>query len=477
MRAPRLHRHGRANQHGAALMIMIVIMVAGVASVLVGALSISALQSARQEKTSAALAQAKDALIGFSVKVLVSSSDIACAATSNCPRPGDLPCPDTDNDGDAESSCGSADGSTGQAARLGRLPWKTLGLPDLRDGSGERLWYAVSNRFKNNTRSTCNNSELVTGCLNSDTPGTITVSAADGSILHNGAGTGGAVAVIIAPGAALIRQGSSLMQDRSSAGINTASNYLDIATVGGVTEDNANFVDGSAANGFIHGPVLDSAGKTILNDHLLAVTADHIIPLLEKRVAAEIKSCLTEYAAIPQNRGPSPNDGYYPWATSRTVSAGSVVYNDADRLEFGRVPDFPFEETCENTGGSSCGSTQSGGMKNGWGTACTLNNSNWWVNWKEQVFYSLAHSLRPHNMGHNHVCPGSTCLTVNPPSATNDKSFVVIVAGKKLGTQSRTSTAQKNDPGNYLEGTNLSGTSPFQQSPVSATFNDVTVFK
>ena len=36
----------------------------------------------------------------------------------------------------------------GQAERLGRLPWKTLGLPDLRDGHGERLWYAVSTRYK-----------------------------------------------------------------------------------------------------------------------------------------------------------------------------------------------------------------------------------------------------------------------------------------------------------------------------------------
>lgn len=462
-------------------MIMIVILVAGAAAVLVGALSTSALRNARQERTSAALVQARDALIGFSVKVLVSSSDIACAGTSNCPRPGDLPCPDMDNDGDAESSCGSADGSTGQSSRLGRLPWKTLGLPDLRDGSGERLWYAVSNRFKNNTRSTCNNSELVTGCLNSDTPGTITISAADGSILHNGGGSSGAAAVIIAPGEVLLRQGGGSMQDRSSTGINTANNYLDIATVGGNTEDNANFVDGSATNGFIQGPVLDSAGKAILNDHLLVVTADHIIPLLEKRVAAEVRNCLAKYAAIPQNRGSSPNDGYYPWAASRTISAGSVVYNDADRLEFGHVPDLPFEKTCEDTGGSSCISTQSGGMKNGWDATCTLNNSNWWVNWKEQVFYSFAHSLRPHLHGgvllNSHVCPGSTCLTVNPPSATNDKSFAVIVAGKKLGTQSRFSTSDKNTPGNYLEGANLSGTSPFQQSPVSATFNDVTVFK
>ena len=30
----------------------------------------------------------------------------------------------------------------------GRLPWKTLGLPDLRDGHGERLWYAVSTQLQ-----------------------------------------------------------------------------------------------------------------------------------------------------------------------------------------------------------------------------------------------------------------------------------------------------------------------------------------
>jgi hypothetical protein len=45
-------------------------------------------------------------------------------------------------------TCGSLAGDSGQAQRLGRLPWKTLGLPDLRDGHGERLWYAVSTKYK-----------------------------------------------------------------------------------------------------------------------------------------------------------------------------------------------------------------------------------------------------------------------------------------------------------------------------------------
>jgi type II secretory pathway pseudopilin PulG len=477
MRASPLPRHAKTTQHGAALMIMIVIMVVGVASILVGVLSFSALKNARQERSSAALVQAKDALIGYAVKVLVSSSDIACASSSNCPRPGDLPCPDTDNDGDAESSCGSADGSSGQNLRLGRLPWKTLGLPDLRDGSGERLWYAVSNNFKNNTRTTCNNSSLI-GCLNSDTAGNITVYDSAGNIMNTANTSTGAVAVIIAPGEALQRQGSSSMQDRSSGGINTASNYLDIATVGGTTEDNANFVDGSATNGFMQGPVLDSTGRTLANDQLLVISESQIIPLLERRVAAEVKSCLIEYAALPQNRGPSPNQGYYPWATAVTFSGGQYVYNDTDRLEFGHIPDSLFFRTCTDTGGTSCNTTsQGGGMNNNWGTVCTLNNSNWWVNWKELVFYGLAHSLRPHNLTHDHVCPGDACLTVNPPSSANDKSFVVIVAGKKLGAQARSSVAEKNSLSNYLEGANPDGNPPFEQSPVSTTFNDIVVFK
>ena len=48
----------------------------------------------------------------------------------------------------AEATCGSLAGNVGQDQRLGRLPWKTLGLPDLRDGYAERLWYAVSTRYK-----------------------------------------------------------------------------------------------------------------------------------------------------------------------------------------------------------------------------------------------------------------------------------------------------------------------------------------
>src|SRR5512142_1165139 len=96
------------------------------------------ISAARDRATERALAQAREALVAY-------AADRPITAIVG---PGYLPCPDLDGDGWAESTCGSLDGASGQADRLGRLPWKTLGLPELRDGDGERLWYAVSSKHK-----------------------------------------------------------------------------------------------------------------------------------------------------------------------------------------------------------------------------------------------------------------------------------------------------------------------------------------
>lgn len=474
------HQPTRQSQHGAAFIVMLVILVVGIAAMLVDAFGNASLQIERDKTTSSALAHAKEALIGYaSSGNLFSSSD----------RPGDLPCPDIDNDGSQDTPCGNASGSSGQALRLGRLPWKTLGLPDLRDGNGERLWYAVSNSFKQQTKTTCTNSDQ-SGCLNSDTTGTITVYGTDGNAINTAGTNSGAVVVIFSPGAALRRQ-DSVVQNRgctvgtdcdvnekctSTPATNTPKcdpiNYLDIATVNANTRDNRRFTDGLTTDGFIQGRILDSEGRTILNDQLLVITKQQIIPLLEKRVAAEVRNCLTEYAAMPDNQGPPPNQGYFPWATARTVGA-TVAYNDSDRLEFGHIPDQPFSRTCNDTGGATCGTT--GGMHDTWGASCTLTNSNWWVNWKEMVFYGFAHSFRPHNLTHDHACSNSTCLVVNPPSTAVDKSFVVIVAGEKLPGlgQVRANNTDKANFSNYLENT----ATPFAQSAVSSTFNDTVVYE
>lgn len=444
------HCFSETTQRGAALIIMLVIMVIGFTALLVNSFSFAALNNQRQTKTSAALAQAKEALIGYAASVKF---------TGGAERPGDLPCPDTNNDGIAETSCGNASGSTGQSLRLGRLPWKTLGLPDLRDGSGERLWYAVSNNFKKNSR---------TAVLNSDTLGTITVRGAAGAILNDGTNPdlynpGGAAAVVIAPGETLQRQGAASPQSRDTAGSNTPANYLDT----GYNEDNAAFSDGTS-DGFIEGYINDSNGNLIVNDRFIAITYQDLMPLLEKRVLREAYACLANYA------GDLQNSGRYPWASLMSQSA-SGNYSDVAGQRFGRIPN-----SFDNTLASS-----NSAMKNGWPADCNLNLGSWWNNWRELVLYAFADAYKPVNPLTLPSC--GNCLMVNPPSVSGDKQFVVLMAGRRLASvnvgQPRSTVATKSLPANYWEGDNdPSAALPAQadgytQQPGSSTFNDRILFK
>ncbi|HLP97731.1 MAG TPA: hypothetical protein VK149_04735 [Sideroxyarcus sp.] len=444
---------------------MLVILVLGVTTIFVSSLNSSELQNAQDRVTAEALAQAKEALIGYAIKVQISNSS---GCLPNCPRPGDLPCPDTNNDGVQESSCGNASGSTGQSSRIGRLPWKTLGLPDLRDGSGERLWYAVSNNFKSSFRNTT---------LNSDTPGTISIFASEGTQLNNGASTSGVAAVIIAPGAPIRRQDTGNMQDRSAAGENTPTNYLDYATVAGVAHDNAGFIDSSATDGLIQGriKVYDPATKSdyvILNDQLLTVTVDNIMPGVQKRVAAEVKNCLVHYALNNNNR--------YPWATP--LSDTGSTYNDNSDEFFGRISD-----DLSNTENDS-----NYVMNNQWSNNCNTHNNNtpagWWRNWKELVFYGVARSYRPRDSSPSSF--PSVCATVGRCLNVNDTStparFVVIVAGKTLSSPDQTNRSlNKSNAFYYLEGGNENAdptpvstfSNTFVLSPTSDTFNDILVYQ
>jgi hypothetical protein len=447
----------------------------------------------RDKITIAALAQAKVALIGYAVGV----SNLAGGG-----RPGDLPCPDTNDSGSTGTSCGNATGTTGQTLRIGRLPWKSLGLPDLRDGDGERLWYAVSNNFKYNNRTACT-APGDAGCLNSDARGTITVRDSSGSVVNDGNNPdpftpSGVVAVIFAPGAILQRQGAASPQDRSctggtctAAGICSSglpakcdpTNYLDVLS--GV-EDNADFIDGSNANGFINGVIRDANGNAIVNDRLMVITYQDIMPALQRRVAQEVMNCLASYATVSQN------NGRFPWA----VPTGNwPSFADQTNTLFGRVPDNPLNTTAGT--GSMCPSN-SNCMSSNWPASCGITQGSWWTNWKESVFYGLASNYAPASptstwtwgggWSYGQVpagggCGGTACLLVNPPSAAVDKRVVVVVAGKRLspvnGGQPRTFAANKSDPANYLEGTNVNTATSYtyEVQPISVSFNDFLLYQ
>ena len=108
----------------------------------------------------------------------VARQALIAAAADNRNRPGGLPCPDRDGDGEAELTCDRPE------HRLGLLPWQTLKIGDLRDASGERLWYALAFRYRNDPDA----------IINSATVGDLTVPSRALSDL---------AAVVIAPGAAV----------------------------------------------------------------------------------------------------------------------------------------------------------------------------------------------------------------------------------------------------------------------------------
>lgn len=377
----------------------------------------------QDKRTAIALAEAKMALLGYAASVSLADAG----------RPGDLPCPDTDNDGIANTPC------AGNA--IGRLPWKSLGIIDLRDANRERLWYAVSEGFKNSPR---------IGLLNSDSLGSITVRDNAGNLVNDGSLTTGAVAIVIAPGAPLVRQ-DGVVQIRDLPNENTPSNYLDVV----LGEDNQNF-DNGGLNGFIHGPVRDANRNIILNDKLLMLSREDLLRVMEKRVASEALRCLEAYAAVPAN------GGKYPWPAKLDIAA--LSFQDVSGQLLGRLPDTPFTQT----------KADNAAMKDSWQGACEIiSNAGWWPNWKEMVFYGLADEFKP--TGDAAGC--GTCLTVNPPSANADKRVSILVAGKMMVGKSRASTEDKGVLANYLEAPNNLGGALFAQQPVSPVFNDVVVYK
>jgi len=231
--------------------------------------------SARQlsmQKTIAALAVAKQALLAYAQQPLGLTQ-----CELNCPRPGDLPCPDRNNDGIAETSCSNT-------ARLGRLPWKTLGMGDVRDGSGERLWYAVSERYKNNPR---------LRPLNLDTAGTWSVASSQGVVWDATQGNG-VVAVVIAPMQPLRRE-DGWEQQRQEATTEVAKHYLD---VNGVIDHAA--PQEATLRGFVMAPT-----SIYFNDVVWPITTSQMHQVMQKQVLTEIKRSL-RCMALPCNSYPLP---------------------------------------------------------------------------------------------------------------------------------------------------------------------------
>jgi hypothetical protein len=254
---------------GQALLVLIMMMsIAAVLLVYGSTTEVSRIVSANA-RTRLALEEAREALIG--------------RALADANRPGSLPCPDNDDDGSADLFTGSACPSY-----LGRLPWRTLGIGDLRDAAGERLWYALSPGFRDHP---------FAPALNSDTRGTLEVYSNNKLRLVTSQG----VAVVFAPGTALPgqRRDASLTFCASTAKnvqrARCATNYLD--TAAGVN------------NAAAAGPYISAPAGEHYNDRLAIVITADLMPLVERRAALETRNALLAYRSTSAC-------ACYPWPDS-----------------------------------------------------------------------------------------------------------------------------------------------------------------
>lgn len=450
-------------QRGAALLVMLLILVVGAAAVLLNALNSAAVRLARQAQTQAALAFAKDALVG--------------RALSNANMPASLPCPDlvTNIAGNNVPNDGVADLLSGNncPSFIGHFPWRTLGLGDVRDGAGERLWYVLSPSMRDDESARS---------LNSDTIGQLS--------LQDGTPQTGLVALIFAANAPLDGQ------VRIAANENNVVHYL----------------EGENANGdWIFSQQTTSPQ---FNDEAIGVTATALFRIVEQRVLREIRFCLDDYAAA--------SGGKYPWASPLTDTAH---YFGSWNTYFGRIPAQPnvlvgavdaktasfvdalvaAQIALNNYDANNSGTTRSAlslaaaqlktaaqqaidpvnpaaqtaalqaadfatslskkaadagaaviqlqlnqtqtqinlvrgelvtaglidaSMALGWTRRCTAFSEGYWESWKNLLFYQVAKGFQPNGAG---AC-GTGCLTIN---GNGQYRAVVINASKVLAGQSR----------------------------------------
>lgn len=469
----------------------------------------------RERRSMDALRQAKAALIAYAA-----SERWQLYKSQVINQPGALPCPTILND-DGSADCVGA-GISSTSSLIGRLPWQALGTDDLRDASGERLWYALSRNFRKQSGTTV---------INSDTLGQLTVTGT--------APASQIVAIVFAPGTAI--QGQNRPASTTDPAHNNPVNYLE----GFNLSDPVNYIF-----------TTNALPSDTFNDRLIVITQADLMSAVEPVVAARIQRDIKPYldtylatwhrypfaALFPLPGNPTDYQGVSgqesgllpltadptfvawqsPLATVVSASpAGSITNQDCTTssttqidctVTYSGAPTLSFSLVASKVGmaivrahavgdltvtsggvplAPSAFSTANALLPNGDGTVFLAlampasaspvriqiprppyneltvtvppsgSNAYWFVSnqWYKQAFYAVAPDLMPGGGGNCGTTP--PCLTVNNLSAPNNNiQAIVILAGRYLNSSARPSPAGIAD---YLEGANLTGftTTPY----------------
>ena len=454
----------RRPQKGAALLIIMLGLIAATATVLLLNLSRDDLRTRQLNQTQAMLATARAALIDYAVL----NPDL------NPTEPHSLPCPDIDGsggfqDGEAHTTaCGSAG-----VSMLGRLPWRSLGIPALKDATSACLWYVVSGSWKNAGVDTA-------AMVNLDSNGQLQLFDVESASIREGVSADERpVAMVIAPMQPLPGQ----IRPGSASGIDcvpgaTAADYLDTDTSSGLSNSSL-----GGSSDAIDVLAVVAGSRDDHNDRIVTISRADI----ERRVTGRgdflgsmrslglaAATCISNYGA---NNPLGVDDKRLPWPSTVTLAdyRSNSAYDDSDSGIFsGRLADI-VDNSNAATGNSiarvlsDCDSL----VVPAW-TAARLAQ---WQHWKDHFFYAVSGSFSPAAATPS-TC--GSCLTVN---GSGQYAAVLIFANSRVTGQQRnappTDSDTKRFASNYLEGLNASNipgsatVADFQSGPQTAAFNDL----
>jgi hypothetical protein len=448
-----------ARQSGAAALALLLLLILGALGWFLRSSPAQALKNERDARSAEALFLAKESLLGYAVAYPESRSERQRFV------PGHLPCPDTGNTLENEGAESGACGGKGVSV-IGHFPWRSLGTPPPRDGSGECLWYAVSGNYKASPKA---------DLLNPDTAGWIKIVAADGHTLL----ADEVVAVLFAPGAPL--EGQARQHIKGECRWDYAAHaFLD--TFAGI----ANGAPNGAAEGESRFVVADARAE--FNDHLLWITRDELFSHVRARLSndalfaeefpdtADTLALTQRVAACLMRFGESNAHRRLPWASPLNMGASVPdtfhyeKFYDKENLLAGRAP-YAVARS-QNVLRSNLGDWTGCAANSQSIVACRLliaekcadiipaaggddsrknSKDGWWDKWKDHLFYVVSPGFAPMN------APAADC------SATPDKCLrvngvayaaAVIFAGEALAGQTRDTRASRMLAANYLEGAN-----------------------
>jgi hypothetical protein len=472
-----------ARQKGVALLVFVVFIAIAAIAYFLSGVSVHEARHFQKVSTSKALHQAKQALLAYA----------ATRADVSVPSPqqgeyGFLPCPETFKNGTEGNSAPSCNG-TGINA-LGWLPWKSLGLPPLKDESGACLLYAVSASYKKNPSY---------DMVNEDTNGMFQIVDEAGAVITGNNAEDRVVAVIFAPGKAL--PGQNRNNNPGSVCGEDYANYDAYLDIGGATDNSDVDTATNAIDQFIHASAssISSANPNPYNDRFITISRREIWDAVLRRTdfiaspSSKIRRLAEALAQCIAAYGNSNNNRWLPMPAAENLSGNDYRDNysyddDSGANHRGRYP-FIVNTADGIIPGTSGGSILfDKGICNalpiqfppGPGadltTASMTEDRVMWEHWKDHIFYAVSDTYDPKSVP---LVPDPAprcgpCVQVNGV----DYAAVVIYSNSRLAGQVREAPIAssdidtKNNYLNYIEVVNpdTAGTGDF--TPTAAS-NDI----